>query len=1097
MPFKKYLAGIGAALKQGNATEHTYRPALKTLLESLAPNLLATNEPKRIQCGAPDYIVTRGVVPLGYVEAKDVGLNLDDVENSEQLKRYRASLRNLILTDYLEFRLYRNGELTLTARLAKWQKNGVLKAEPDGAEQLHKLLIWFIEGEVSSVASPKELAQRMAMLARMIHDVIKLALAQSDEHDELAGQYAAFKQVLINDLLPEQFADMYAQTICYGLFAARCNHIGSGFTRQNAGADLPKTNPFLRKLFNNIAGADLDERITWVVDDLAELLARADMESVLRDFGHATRQHDPVVHFYETFLGAYDPKLKATRGVYYTPEPVVDYIVRSVDAILKRDFGLADGLADASRVTLKRPKQQGKGEEPYQTHRVQILDPACGTGTFLHAVVACIREHFAGSPGLWPSYVAEHLLPRIYGFELLMAPYAVAHMKLGLQLKESGYDFSSAERLRVFLTNTLEEAHELSGLPLFANYIAQEAASAGEVKRDVPIMVVLGNPPYSGHSANKGEWIANLLRGLDTGNKQITGNYFAVDGAPLGERNPKWLNDDYVKFIRFAQWRIEQTGYGVLAFITNHGYLDNPTFRGMRQSLLQTFDELYLYDLHGNSKKKEKATDGGKDENVFDIQQGVAIGIFVKRKATVRPELSTKAVRPDLVEGHTVHGSTSSPRTVCTVHHADLYGTRASKYATLAEQDITTTPWQTLQPQSPAYLFAQQDADLLAEYEQGWKITSIFGSGDEKNDGGKLYGLGICSHNDELFVGWTKEDVMSRVSILADNSTSDADVREKLPVIEGPYWDTHREREKVKKSDWASNILPLLYRPFDWRTIYYEPSLMEIGRGGASKWVMKNMRSSNLGLLLSRGYEVHSFEHVLVCDTVTVHHSATRKEGNYVFPLWLYPREKQDLFDEIPPNPPLTKGGAQRAGDLRRANFSPEFLAALKQKISDLPLTPEDVFAYLYAVLYAPGYRTRYAEFLKRDFPRIPLTSDCALFKRLVALGQQLVELHLMRRHAPAVCRYPVAGSNRMDKVAFREGRVYINAEQYFDGVPQAVWDYHIGGYQVAAKWLKDRKGRLLSFDDLQHYQRVIAALAETIRLQAQIDAAIPAWPMQ
>ena len=766
MPYKKYLNEIGAALKRGDATEHTHRPALKALLESLATGLLATNEPKRIQCGAPDYIISRGVVPIGYVEAKDVGLNLDDIEDNEQLERYRASLRNLILTDYLEFRLYRNGELVLSARLAKWQKtspeqsrrDGVLRVEPDGAEQLNKLLTFFVEGEVTTVASPKELAQRMAMLARMIHDIIKLALAQSDERDELSGQYAAFKQVLLHDLSPGQFADMYAQTICYGLFAARCNHTApttpapanwrgvwgedARFTRKNAGADLPKTNPFLRKLFNNIAGADLDERITWAVDDLADLLARADMESVLRDFGHATRQHDPVVHFYETFLAAYDPKLKETRGVYYTPEPVVDYIVRSVDVILKRDFGLRDGLADASKIKIKNPlpaSGRGGGKKPVkaeiETHCVQILDPACGTGTFLHAVVARIREHFSGSPGLWPGYVAEHLLPRIYGFELLMAPYAVAHMKLGLQLKESGYDFASEERLRVFLTNTLEEAHELSGLPLFANYIAQEAMSAGEVKRDVPIMVVLGNPPYSGHSANKGEWIANLLRGLDIANKQATGNYFAVDGAPLGERNPKWLNDDYVKFIRFAQWRIEQTGHGVLAFITNHGYLDNPTFRGMRQSLMDTFDELYLYDLHGNSKKKEKALDGGKDENVFDIMQGVAIGIFVKRKKTVRPELPTKTVRPEfptktvrpeLVEGQATGGSTSSPRTVCKVHHAELYGTRTGKYAALAEQDITTTPWQTLQPQSPAYLFVQQDVDILAEYEQGFTWLQRF-----------------------------------------------------------------------------------------------------------------------------------------------------------------------------------------------------------------------------------------------------------------------------------------------------------------------------------------------------------------------------------
>ncbi|MGB8517178.1 MAG: type ISP restriction/modification enzyme, partial [Gallionella sp.] len=887
MPYKKYLADIGAALKQGNATEHTHRPALKTLLESLAPNLLATNEPKRIQCGAPDYIVTRGMIPVGYVEAKDVGLKLDDVEESEQLKRYRASLRNLILTDYLEFRLYRNGELTMTARLAKWQKNGALKAEPDGAEQLQKLLTWFIEGEISSVASPKELAQRMAMLARMIHDVIKLALVQSDDGDDLAGQYAAFKQVLINDLSPEQFADMYAQTICYGLFAARCNHTESTapapanwrgvwgedarFTRQSAGADLPKTNPFLRKLFNNIAGADLDERITWAVDDLAELLARADMASVLRDFGHATRQHDPVVHFYETFLGAYDPKLKAARGVYYTPEPAVDYIVRSVDAILKRDFKLEAGLADNSKTTLKRPKLKGKGEEEYQAHRVQILDPACGTGTFLHAVVARIREHFADSPGLWPGYVAEHLLPRIYGFELLMAPYAVAHMKLGLQLKDSGYDFASAERLRVYLTNTLEEAHELSGLPLFANYIAQEAASAGEVKRDAPIMVVLGNPPYSGNSANNGEWIANLLRGVDTSTQQKAGNYFSVDGGSLGERNPKWLNDDYVKFIRFAQWRIEQTGHGVLAFITNHGYLDNPTFRGMRASLMDTFDELYLYDLHGNSKKKEKAPDGGKDENVFDIMQGVAIGIFVKRAPAAKIKAS---VIPAQAGIQTKQKSRAADNN-CTVHHADLYGTRASKYAALAEQDVTSTHWKILQPQSPAYLFAQQDALLLAEYEQSLKITDIM----------PLNVLGFQTHRDGFAIDFERAIIEQRMSDMRDVSISDAQCLEKYALTDNRDWQIASARQRVQKDEyWQRLITPCAYRPFDNRWSYFDEAAIDRPRRELKDHVLNK---ENLCLNLTRKTGEADWRNVLVSDLPAPAVYVEIKEGSSVFPLYL------------------------------------------------------------------------------------------------------------------------------------------------------------------------------------------------------------------
>ena len=550
--FKEYLAQIEQAYKAGNATEHTHRPALKTLIQAFQPNVIATNEPKRIKCGAPDFIVSRKDVPLGYVEAKDIGEPLDKWEKDEQLKRYRHSLANLILTDYLEFRWYVSGKLRLTARLAKPHTNGRLHAEMEGIQQLAELLQSFFAENIPIVSSPKELAVRMAALARLIRSIIGKTFAEEGEHGALHEQMEGFRKVLLHDLTAEQFGDMYAQTICYGLFAARCNSTGTHFTRTHAAYDLPKTNPFLRKLFAHIAGPELDERIVWAVDNLAELLNRADIAAILQDFGRATRQEDPVVHFYETFLGAYDQKMREARGVYYTPEPVVSYIVRSVDAVLKKDFKLRDGLADASKIKLTRPKPHGKGTETIETHKVQILDPATGTGTFLYSVIGQIHQTFAGNKGMWPGYVQENLLPRLFGFELLMAPYAVAHMKLGLLLRDTGYDFSSDERLRVFLTNTLEEAHELTGLPLFTHWLAEEASSANQVKKEAPVMVVLGNPPYSGHSANTGKWIAGLLRGIDSATGQKTGNYFEMDGAPLRERNPKMLNDDYVKFIRFA-----------------------------------------------------------------------------------------------------------------------------------------------------------------------------------------------------------------------------------------------------------------------------------------------------------------------------------------------------------------------------------------------------------------------------------------------------------------------------------------------------------------------------------------------------------------
>jgi predicted helicase len=1084
MPFNNYLKSITTALKRGDATEHTHRPAFKTLIESFAAGITATNEPKRIACGAPDYIVTKGVVPVGYIEAKDVNADLDNVESDEQLKRYRASLRNLILTDYLEFRYYRNGVPTLTARLGKWQKNGVFKKDPDGEKDVSNIFKSFLEAEVESIGSPRELAKKMAQLARMIHDLIGKAFGNEGERGELHAQFEGFKQVLIADLTPAQFADMYAQTICYGLFAARCNHDRKhgAFTRDAAARDLPKTNPFLRKVFQEIAGHNLDERIAWAVDDLVLLLDRADMSAILEDFGKATRQEDPVVHFYETFLAAYDPKLRETRGVYYTPEPVVGYIVRSVDAILKRDFGLNAGLADHSKVKIKvgtgktkdkHDKSSKEKLEEREVHRVQILDPATGTGTFLYAVIEQIRESFKGNAGMWPGYVAEHLLPRIYGFELLIAPYAVAHMKLGLQLKESGYDFASDERLRVYLTNTLEEAHELKGLPLFAQAIAHEAASASDVKKDAPIMVVIGNPPYSGHSANDGEWVNNLLRGIDSvGNK--TANYFHVDGAPLGERNPKWLNDDYVKFIRFSQWRIEQTGYGVLGFITNHGYLDNPTFRGMRQALMETFDDLYLLDLHGNSKKKEKSTDGSKDENVFDIQQGVAIAILVKH----------------------------AKRKPSQVHVADLYGARASKYAWLAEHEISNTKWKTLIPKAPQYLYQAQNEKLRKEYEH---YTSFI-------DAMPLNVLGFQSHRDDFAIAFDREKLQTRFTEMRAEQLSDAEFAEKYDIANNRDWQIKDARQRIRKDIfWKMNIIQCAYRPFDMRWAMFDEAAMDYPRRELKDHVVGR---ENLVFNLCRQTKSATWQHALVSDTPAPAVFVEIKDGSSCFPLWLYPQPKKDLLQE-PSNE-------------RQANFSLEFLAGIKTKIGRA--TPEQIFYYLYAILYSHGYRARYSEFLRRDFPRVPLTSNRVLFAKLAKLGERLVSLHLMKADTSEISRFPVAGSNEMVKVEFKlaaqgeldeappasasvkkskaastssvrtdsvVGRVYINADQYFDDVPQAVWEYHVGGYQVCQKWLKDRKGRQLSYDDIKHYHGIVAALAETMALQVAIDEAIPGWPLQ
>ncbi len=880
----------------------------------------------------------------------------------------------------------------------------------------------------------------MAKLARLIRESILKAYEQ-EKTGVLHDQLASFRKVLMNSLTVEQFADMYAQTVCYGLFAAKCNaSLTEPFSRIHAGHYLPKTNPFLRNLFSQIVGVDLDERLVWVVEHLVTVLNHADIGAILVDFGKRTRQEDPVVHFYETFLQHYDPSMREMRGVYYTPEPVVSYIVRSVDLLLKQQFKLRSGLADSSRL------ESG-------LHKVQILDPAVGTGTFLYAVFNQIFAKFRNNKGMWSSYVSEHLLPRVHGFELLMAPYTVAHMKLGLQLQEMGYEFDSEERLRICLINTLDESQEFVD-EKWARWLSEEANAAMAVKQDSPVMVIVGNPPYSGHSANTGEWIVNLLKGID--DKGKTANYFQVDGEPLKERNPKWLNDDYVKFIRFAQWRINKTGYGILGFVTNHGYLDNPTFRGMRQALMQDFDEIYILDLHGNSKKKERCPDGSADKNVFDIQQGVAIGIFVK------------------------HKSKQSPK----VFHADLWGDRDGKYAWLEAQDVKTTDWQELKPQSPFYLFVPQDITLLSEYEQYWKITDIM----------PINSAGIVTARDNLTIHKSPQDIMETIKDFASIAPEQARAKYQLGK-DAQDWKVHLAQEDIRNNDIDDSLVtPILYRPFDTRYTYYTGKTKGFICRPRHEVMQHMLAGENLGLISARSNKSQNPDHFFCSSNIMETKCGESTTQSCFFPLYIYPTEKDKFLN----------GNIEAK---RKPNFAPNFVKDLETRLNlkfiddgtgnlTKTICPEDIFHYIYAIFHSPTYRQRYAEFLKIDFPRLPLTSDKKLFKQLTKLGKQLVTIHLMEADIETESSYPIEGDNIVEKITHKDEKVYINKTQYFDNIKENVWQFHIGGYQVCQKWLKDRKGRELNYDDCNHYLYILAALEQTIDLMEKIDATIPEFPL-
>jgi len=650
---------------------------------------------------------------------------------------------------------------------------------------------------------------------------------------------------------------------------------------------------------------------------------------------------------------------------------------------------------------------------------------------------------------MWSDYVAEKLLKRIFGFELLMAPYAIAHLKLGLLLQETGYNFQSDERLGVYLTNTLDEAIKHSET-LFARWISEEANAAAEIKKDKPIMVVLGNPPYSGHSANKGDWA-----------KQLIETYKMVDGQPLGEKNPKWLQDDYVKFVRFGQWRIERTGQGVLGFITNHSYLDNPTFRGMRQSLMNTFNDIYILNLHGNAKKKEIAPDGGKDENVFDIQQGVAICLLVKEPDNTEP---------------------------ARVHYSELWGIREDKYQTLSEVDVNDTAWNELEPHSPYYLFVPRDETDLAEYMKGWKVTDIF----------PVNSVGIVTARDDLTIKWSVKEVEATIQDFASSPAEEA--REKYSLgKDARDWKVELAQKDLNSSGLLlEKIVPILYRPFDTRYTYYTGHSRGFHCMPRGEVMRHMLAGENMALITSRMTKGETYQHTLVSKTISEVILLSPKTSNnaFVFPLYLYPAEGEMQFE----------------GGNRRPNLNPEFVKDISGKLGlefiedgrgDLEQTfgPEDVFNYTYAVFHSPTYRTRYAEFLKIDFPRLPLTSDKELFKALAEKGAELVALHLMELPAlnNLITKYPVAGSNTVEKVTYDENtqRIYINKTQYFEGVPPEVWDFYIGGYQVCQKWLKDRKGRTLTYEELTHYQKVVVSLKETIRLMAEIDGLIPGWPVE
>ncbi len=1070
-----YLAEVQRVHATGVATEHAYRPALEKLFKSIADDVTAINEPKgNIRVGRPDFVFLRNLgkgadLTVGHCEAKDIGLGINPKGmndfNKAQHERYVKALPNLIYTNGLDFRFYKEGELTREISIADFLMG--IQPKPDQFSALANQLRDFCAERLQTITSAEKLAEMMAGKAVLIKDILFNSLKEDvDLQTELVGQYQSFKKMLIHDLSAEDFADIYAETIAYGMFGARLHDKTlKDFSRAEALELMPKSNPFLRYLFTYIAGPNLDDRIRRTIDELAEIFQATDLPKLFQDFGKFTQRNDPFVHFYETFLAAYNPAKRKARGVWYTPEPVVNFIVRAVDDVLKTEFGLADGLADTSKVTIDWDSGETKNGKPVmikkEVHRVQILDPAAGTGTFLAEVIKQIAPRVKDvAEGQWSNYVEKDLIPRIHGFELLMASYAMCHMKLDMMLTDMGYKpTANPPRMGVYLTNSLEEGErEIQDL-FWAKPLSEEAKHANTVKRDMPIMCVIGNPPYSGISTNVGsgfQWINGLL---DDYKKEPGGK------KKLEERK-HWLDDDYVKFLRFGEHLVEKNRSGILAMITNHGYLSNPTFRGMRWHILKTFDKVFIFDLHGNSKKGEAIPEGLVDENVFDIQQGVAVVVAVKSAKTSFGQRTEE---------------------LANLRHADVWGRRYEKYEALWKRELKSAQPLEFASDDKHYFFTPVNLGLQSRYEEGFSLSCLL----------PINSSGCVTAKDAINYGFDRLDIEKKIAFLKDAADSEVRLQFGLKAKDARDWKVQTAKRDATKNAKEGCFVTCLYRPFDFRHTCYTGTSRGLYASPQARVMRQLMHKGNFALTASKVNRQKSLGYYFIADRLVdfhVHDSAG--DSTSAFPLYIYPDEQSlDQTRRVNFDPKIHKtiiaavvgGGVLVKHSLPPSGRTP---SSLRDKGENVVPDEVAIFDYIYGVLHCPVYRETYKEFLKIDFPRVPYPPSPDVFWDVSAKGTQLRQLHLMEEAAIGATPYKFTGQGDsiVGKLRYEGGRVNINDAQGFDGVPDIAWNFYIGGYQPAQKWLKDRKGRSLSFEDIRHYQKIIKILSETDRIMKTIE---------
>jgi len=1012
--FQEYFREVSKEVRRGRTGEHTFRSYLKRLVETVQPKLSLSEEPERItHVGTPDFTCYKRSVKIGFVETKDTDINLDRELESEQLEKYSTGgIANIILTNYSRFILYRNKEIRFDLTLFDVDslKSGRASIGEASINTFKQMLEVFMDYGLPTIKSATELASALSRKAKELKTFAKeqleedLQKPESESRSSVFDFYEAFRE-LIKDAKVEECVDAYAQTLTYGLFLAKIGS-DSKLERRTAEVYIPSSIRIIKKIFSNITGDELPSKLSSIVDEIISILNVADIDQILSEFVFEGEHYkDPFIHFYQDFLNEYDPEKRKSLGVYYTPEPVVSFITNSINHLLKSTFGMQLGFAEDS---------------------VKVLDFATGTGTFLaNSFVLALHEiREAGLTGIVREKIKNHLLKDFYGFEILVSPYVIAHLKLDTLLKKEGYEMESDERVQVYLTNTLDPRETMESLRGFLKELTQETLISNTIKLKKQILVVMGNPPYYVSSSNKSNWIMEKMKDYKKG---------------LEERNIQPLNDDYIKFIRFAQWKIEENSHqGILGLISNNRYLDGVIHREMRRKLMEVFDHIFILNLHGDAKRMVV---GRKDENVFDIKQGVAIALFIKN-----------------------HGIREKK-----VFYADLFGSREEKFNYLYRTRFDEVRWRELTPRGPLYLFVAREMGGIIKYERNPSLSQIF---DIKTSG-------VKTHRDAFIVSESRNELVDRLNKLKKQEL-DSTLEQALNCSDSEKQKFVEHLRSMTSFD--SEIRDYDYRPFDTKKVFYDTTLITRHREA----VMKNFYKPNIGIVCTRLLSGESFKHVFCTEHISdiCLLSTKTSESGYVFPLYVY--NDITLMGKVQKG--ISGEAVKKSG--KQPNFTREFVNFINEKYEGRKTSPEEILGYIYAVLHSSKYREKYKEFLKTDFPRIPFVDDYTKFKKLAELGDKLIELHLMKGSiSRSSVRFEVSGEEEVvEKLEYRDGKVYINDMQYFDGVPKEAWEFMIGGYYVLDHWLKERKGKQLTSEEVEHFIKVVGILSETLKIMGKID---------